>query len=192
MTQTIDNLLDDLIQREGGFVSHPDDRGGPTKFGITRAVARANGYDGAMRDFPRALALEIYQQRYWDAPRFDDVAKIFPHVAAELFDTGVNMGPATATSFLQRALNALNRRGRDWQDIPLSRRVDCETLSALNAFRAKRGVAGQTVLLRALDALQGARYIELAEGRAANESFVYGWLAHRIANVGDIGSGAGA
>ena len=80
-------------------------------------------------------------------------------------------------------VNALNRRGRDWSDIPLSRRVDCDTLAALNAFRAKRGRAGETVLLRALDALQGARYIELAEGRAANESFVYGWLAHRLGNV---------
>ncbi len=183
MTKTIDHLLDDLIAREGGFVSHPDDRGGPTKFGITAATARANGYDGAMRDFPRALALDIYQQRYWEGPRFDRVAVRFPLVAAELFDTGVNMGPAIATSFLQRALNALNRRGRDWPDVPLTRRIDEATLAALSAFSKRRGAAGEAVLLRALDALQGARYIELAEGRAANESFVYGWLAHRLGNV---------
>jgi lysozyme family protein len=35
-------------------------------------------------------------------------------LAAELLDTGVNMGTGTATGFLQRALNALNRNGRDY------------------------------------------------------------------------------
>ncbi|MEM8826933.1 MAG: glycosyl hydrolase 108 family protein [Pseudomonadota bacterium] len=179
----INDLIDDVIDREGGYVDHPDDRGGPTKYGITRATARANGYHGAMRDLPRAIAVDIYTERYWDGPRFDAVAKAAPRVAAELFDTGVNMGPAAAVSFLQRALNALNRRGRDWADLALTRRIDTATLSALAAFRAKRGSRGEEVLLRALDALQGARYIELAEGRPANESFVYGWLTHRLGNV---------
>ncbi|MBV7256617.1 hypothetical protein KCG44_07445 [Pacificimonas sp. WHA3] len=183
MTRPIDCLLDELIEREGGFVAHPDDRGGPTKYGITRQTARAHGYEGAMADFPRALALEIYTQRYWEGPRFHEVAKIAPHVAEELFDTGVNMGPATATLFLQRALNALNRKGRDWADVDLTRRVDDATRGALSAFLRKRGTRGETVLVRALDALQGARYIELAEGRPANESFVYGWLANRLGNV---------
>jgi hypothetical protein len=36
------------------------------------------------------------------------------------------------------------------------------------------------VLLRALEALQGERYIRLAELRPANEAFLYGWLANRI------------
>ena len=183
MTCYLDRLLAELIEREGGYVHHPDDRGGPTKFGITERTARAHGYEGTMRDLPRALAHDIYTARYWDAPRFDHVSTIFPRVAAELFDTGVNMGPAAATAFLQRALNALNRRGRDWPDISLTRRIDAGTLAALRAFRDKRGAAGETVLLRALDALQGARYIELAEGRAANESFVYGWLANRLNNA---------
>ncbi|MGB7406683.1 MAG: glycosyl hydrolase 108 family protein [Pacificimonas sp.] len=185
MSDIIDRLLDDLIEREGGYIAHPDDRGGPTNYGITERTARANGYDGAMRDFPRASALEIYTERYWEGPRFDDVAELFPHVGAELFDTGVNMGPAVATLFLQRALNALNRRGRDWGDIALSRRIDRPTLAALAAFRRRRGPRGEEVLVRALDALQGTRYIELAEGRAANESFVYGWLANRLGNAGE-------
>jgi lysozyme family protein len=178
---TIETLLDELLAKEGGYVDHPDDRGGATNFGITVAVARAHGWTGAMRDLPRDLALTIYRRRYWSAPRFDRVAALAPGVAAELFDTGVNMGPAVAIGFLQRSLNALNRQGRDWPDIALDRVVGTATLGAVARLLAMRGDRGETVLLTALNALQGARYIELAEGRAANESFLFGWLAARVA-----------
>ena len=49
----IDTLIDAVIDCEGGYANHPADRGGPTKYGITEAVARAHGYSGAMRNLPR-------------------------------------------------------------------------------------------------------------------------------------------
>ena len=178
---TIDTLIDALIDREGGFVSHPADRGGPTCFGITEAVARAHGYRGAMRALPRQEAAAIYRRLYWLRPRFDQVAERAPRVAAELFDTGANMGPGVAATFLQRALTALNRNSKDYPDLVPDGRVGPATLAALDAFldvREKR--AGETVLLRALEALQGERYLRLAEKRPANEAFLYGWLANRL------------
>ncbi len=177
----IATLLEALIDREGGFVDHPHDRGGATNFGITERVARAAGWAGTMRDLPRDFAIAVYRHRYWSLPRFDAVAAIAPAVAAELFDTGVNMGPAIAMGFLQRSLNALNRLGRDWPDIVVDRAVGTATLDALRRLLALRGKAGEAALLKALNALQGARYIELAEGRQANESFVFGWLSGRVA-----------
>ena len=36
------------------------------------------------------------------------------------------------------------------------------------------------MLLKAIEALQGERYLDLAERRPANEAFLYGWLANRI------------
>jgi len=55
------------------------------------------------------------------------------------------------------------------------------TLNALDTFLKIRGrSSGETVLLRALEALQGERYLRLAERRPANEAFLYGWLANRI------------
>ena len=53
-------------------------------------------------------------------------------------------------------------------------------MSALDAFLGLRGKSGETVLMRALEALQGERYLRLAEKRPANEAFLYGWLANRI------------
>ena len=127
-------LIDELIEREGGYVHHPADRGGPTRFGITEAVARAHGYGGAMAGLPRDEAAAIYRRLYWLRPRFDQVAERAPRVAAELFDTGANMGPAVAATFLQRALTALNRGGKDYPDLVPDGRVGPATLAALDAF----------------------------------------------------------
>jgi lysozyme family protein len=187
-------LIDALIDREGGYVNHPADRGGPTRYGITEAVARAHGYAGAMAQLPRDEAAAIYRRLYWLRPRFDQVARRSPALAAELFDTGANMGPAVAATFLQRALTALNRNGKDYPDLVPDGRIGPATLAALDGFFAKRGSSptagsgggdqqrtnGEAVLLRALEALQGERYLRLAERRPANEAFLYGWLANRI------------
>ena len=178
-------LIDELIEREGGYVNHPADKGGPTCFGITEAVARTHGYAGAMRSLPRQEAAAIYRRLYWLRPRYDQVATRAPRIAAELFDTGVNMGPAVATTFLQRALTALNRNGKDYGDLTPDGRIGPVTLAALDCFLAARGKrGGETVLLRALEALQGERYLRLAERRPANEAFLYGWLANRIGSIG--------
>jgi lysozyme family protein len=181
----VDRLIEDLLEREGGYVHHPADKGGPTCFGITEAVARAHGYAGPMRSLPREEAIAIYRRLYWLRPRFDQVARRAGRVAAELFDTGVNMGPSVATTFLQRALTALNRNGSDYPDLVPDGRVGPKTLAALDSFLEARGRrGGETVLMRALEALQGERYLRLAERRPANEAFLYGWLANRIGTVG--------
>ena len=176
----IHTLIDALIAREGGYVDHPADKGGPTNWGITEAVARANGWRGDMLALPRTEAERIYRRLYWEEPRFDDVEPIAPIIAAELFDTGVNMGPPVAAGFLQRALNALNRNAGDYLDLAVDRRIGPATLAALRGFLARRGKAGEQVLRKAVEALQGAHYIALAEGRPANEAFLYGWIANRI------------
>ncbi|WP_430417870.1 glycoside hydrolase family 108 protein [Parasphingorhabdus sp.] len=176
----IDTLIDKVIQLEGDFSHHPADRGGPTRWGVTEAVARAHGYAGNMRHFPREEAVAIYKRNYWYRPGFDRIAQLAPQIAAELFDTGINMGTRTAIGWLQRSLNALNRNRRDYGDIAVDRKIGSKTVAALAGFLAKRGDQGETVLMRALQALQGARYIELAEQRPANEAFLYGWLANRI------------
>lgn len=177
----VDDYIDALIAREGGYVDHPADRGGPTNWGITEQVARAFGYHGRMQDMPRALAKSIYLERYWEAPKFNLVNEHSAPVAEELLDTGVNMGTGVAARFLQRALNVLNADGKHYPDIAVDGAIGRVTIAALRAYLGARGKDGHVVLLRALNAQQAVRYIELAEARPSQEAFVHGWLLHRVA-----------
>ena len=174
-------IIDAIIAREGGYVNDPRDAGGETNWGITKAVARANGWTRPMKELPRQVAYTIYWQRYVQDPKFDRILALNAAIAAECIDTGVNMGPSWGAIFLQRALNGLNNQGKLYTDIAVDGAVGPGTVGALAAYLKHRGAEGVTVLLRAMNCLQGARYIDLAEKRSANEAFLYGWLRERVA-----------
>lgn len=95
-----DTAFDRVIGHEGGYSDHPDDPGGQTMWGVTIAVARANGYAGAMRDMPREVAKGIYRSQYWDKVQADSMPFA---VAFQVFDAAVNHGTGQAAKFLQRA-----------------------------------------------------------------------------------------
>lgn len=177
---SIDTYLDDLLAREGGYVDHPNDRGGPTCHGVTELVARAYGYHGRMQDLPRSVAKAIYRERYWTQPRFDQVAEHSATIAEELLDTGVNIGTGTAATFLQRALNVLNAEGKAYPDVAVDGAIGRMTIAALRAFLAARGKDGHVVLWKMLNAQQSVRYIELAESRPSQEAFQFGWQHNRV------------
>lgn len=92
-------------RHEGGFVRHPEDPGGATKFGITReTLSRARGREATVedvRDLPQAEAAGIYRRFYWDAIRADALP---PGLAVALFDLAVHSGPGRAVMLLQTVL----------------------------------------------------------------------------------------
>lgn len=180
MSDSFDVAVAAILDIEGGFSDDPADSGGATRFGITEAVARRHGYTGPMRALPAATAKEIYRKDYWDAQNLDTVAMLSYRIAWELFDTGVNMGTAQAGKFLQMSLNAFNRQAKDYPDVEVDGEIGPATLDALTAFLKRRGKDGETVLLRALNALQGAAYIGLAERREKDEKYVFGWFLQRV------------
>lgn len=173
---TKDEIFSSILGKEGGYVNNPNDKGGPTNWGITQAVARAHGYTGDMRNLTRAQALSILEADYWYGPRFDQVAAISSAIATELTDTGVNMGPPVAAKFLQRSLNVFNNQGKLYPDITADGQIGPRTISALKTFLDQRKQQGEKVMLKALNSLQGVRYIELSESRPANQAFTYGWF----------------
>lgn len=181
MTDFFDRVLAPQITAvEGGYVNDPRDSGGETNHGITVAVARRNGYNGPMRDLTKAQALVLYKREFYENPGFDQIAQISEAIAAELFDTGVNMGARRAGEFLQQSLNGLNNGGKLFADIGEDGIVGAGTRRALSAYLKARGAEGERVLLKALNVLQGAYYIDLARRRPKDEAFLYGWLRTRV------------
>lgn len=101
-------------------------------------------------------------------------------IAAELCDTGVNMGPSIPIKYFQRWLNVFNDQQKIYPDLIADGQIGPRTLSALTFFLSHRRDEGEMILIRALNCSQGQRYLELAEKRQANESFVYGWIKERV------------
>jgi lysozyme family protein len=180
-THAFNQAFSITVGHEGDFSDHPNDSGGATRFGITEAVARANGYVGPMQALSFDLARQIAYAQYWRQNRLDDVAAISNPVAFELFDTGYNMGIATAAIFLQKCLNAFNRIQRDYPDVKADGILGNMTIYALRRFYIVRRSDGEKVLLRALNGLQSAAYIELALRREKDEAFVFGQVLNRVA-----------
>ena len=177
---TKNKAIRDIISKEGGYVNDPKDSGGETNYGITLNVARSYGYEGDMKNIPRSVAEDIYSILYWDSVRADDLDKFSPELAEEVTDTAVNMGVGRASKFLQRSLNVLNNVGSFYPDLIVDGQIGPSTIRSLGEYTGFRGEHGITVLLKCLNSLQGAYYIELAERREKDERFLYGWISNRV------------
>lgn len=90
-----------LIGHEGGYVNHPEDPGGETMFGITKRVAVANGYTGAMRYLTIDIARRIAKSEYWDRWQCD---QFHPEIAFQIFDAAYNGGHVSM--WMQMAVGA--------------------------------------------------------------------------------------
>ena len=178
--EILDIALKLTLGIEGDYSNDPKDSGGKTRYGITEAKARSWGYQGEMKDFPLDLAKTIYEVDYWDAIQLDRVSDKSIALALEMFDTGVNCGIHKPVVFLQRLLNVLNREERDYPDIKVDGIIGSMTLSSLEAFLNKRGKKGEEVLVSVMNAQQAVFYMELAEKREKDETFVYGWFVNRV------------
>lgn len=179
----IRTIINDILTKEGGFVDNPDDSGGPTNYGITLSTYRRYKPDASIEDLRNMLkieALTIYENRYYVEPGFHKVFAYSESIAAELTDTGVNMGPTVAIEFLQRCLNVFNYKQSFYRDLSVDGVIGPNTLKALETYLQRRGSMGEVVLLKGLNCLQGAKYISLAESREKDETFVYGWISNRI------------
>lgn len=177
---SINEFIDNLIEREGGYVNNPNDSGGPTKYGITSEVAKANGFEGDMSELPKELAIAIYKKQFWIEPRLNKIALVDESIADMLLNFGVLGGPQTAAKMLQRVINVLNHNGKDYPDLKIDGNLGPITTHALHIFVGKRGSEGKKVIRGMLASLMSVHLIECAERNPKNEEFEYGWQLNRI------------
>lgn len=103
-----DDLIGDVLAREGGYVNHPADRGGPTNMGITQRVyadwlaSRAQQWKN-VRDLTQDEAIRIYFDLYW---KNANCPALPPKVRDIHFDAAVNHGVRRAGIMLQLAAGA--------------------------------------------------------------------------------------
>lgn len=102
------NFIQATIAREGGYVDHPADRGGPTNLGITLPVLTDWLGRGAtvaeLKALTPADAEKIYQARFLDGPGISKIPD--ETLRAVVFDAAVNHGPVRAIKMLQEAIGA--------------------------------------------------------------------------------------
>lgn len=107
MTITENQIIEGIIAREGGYVDHPADRGGPTNYGITLGRLREwrgdpNITANDVRMMRRGEAALIYLNDYIHRPGFHLIPD--DHLREHVIDFGVHSGPVTAAIKLQKVV----------------------------------------------------------------------------------------
>ncbi|RYG92069.1 peptidoglycan-binding protein [Loktanella sp. IMCC34160] len=164
--QTVRQIAEAIVAREGGYVNDPDDPGGATKYGVTihtmRRLGRDLTHDGLIdaRDVQalgREEATRIFIDHYYRAPGIDRLPQA---IQASVFDMYVNAG-SHAVKILQRLI-------RDMRiEIAVDGVIGPQTVQA--SFAAEAAAPGHFA-----DAYGIARrnyYYALADARPASRKY---------------------
>lgn len=179
MNTIVEKKVEELIEREGGYVDHPNDRGGPTKYGIT--LETLSEYRGEECTASDVKALEksetrgIYTNKYYYGPKFDKIAE---PLSEFMFDMGVMSGPDTSVKIVQRTVNmfspAYKKAGFNSDGIKI--RVDGvngpKTRSAINT---SMGFFGTYFYMAVIEERKNYLYA-IVENNPSQEDFIDGWI----------------
>lgn len=107
--KSVQEIAENIVHREGGYVNDPDDPGGATNFGVTIHTMRRLGLDldrdgdvdaRDVRALTRDQAVNIFVQHYFEKPR---ISLLPEAIQATVFDMYVNAG-GNAVKILQRVV----------------------------------------------------------------------------------------
>ena len=159
--------IEHTLSAEGVYGDDEYDPGGETKFGIS-----AKAYpDLDIEGLALADARKIYYDDYWSFLGLDRLDSWY--VAAELFDTGVNMGPATAVKIAQEAANHLAVSGfpPERRKLKVDGKLGPKTVRVLNAL----SLAWHRDLLEEMNLGQLEKYGDLIKKNPRLARFEKGW-----------------
>lgn len=159
---TTDQIIRDVLEREGGFVDDAADRGQCTNRGITlRTLAQWRAAPVTCDDI-RALtegeARDIYRHMYVEGPGF---AAAIPNerLLALVVDYAVLSGPHAATQALQRALGIAD-----------------DGILGAQTKRLLGSQAGSPDVYRKLLADRIGHHVEIVLTNPSQRRFLRGWL----------------
>ena len=164
---SVQRMVADILRREGGYANHPNDRGGPTRYGITlRTLAnwRRRGVDAEdVRNLSVQEAEKIYLANYFTGPRINRLPE---RLQPLLFDMSINHGPATAVKVLQRTLCEAGFR------CVVDGGIGEETIGAARGADQSLG----KLLVNRLVENRIALYHRIASGDRSQRVFLAGWM----------------
>lgn len=156
--QAFNDQIPKTLAFEGGYVDDPDDPGGETNFGISRAAYP----DVDIANLTEDDAIAIYHRDYWLHPRIDQLPD---SVAGKVFDMAVNMGPGTAIRLWQQTLNDLGANPA----LVMDGRIGPATITASVQ-------ADQAGCLAKYKAALVEHYMDIIRSRPSMAKFQRGWL----------------
>lgn len=105
----IDDMIEEVLKKEGGYVNHKLDKGGATNLGITQDTLsnyiKRRASIQEVKSLTREMAARIYKENYYFAHKIDKLPEIIQPI---LFDVSVNSGGSRAVKMLQQILFDLN------------------------------------------------------------------------------------
>jgi lysozyme family protein len=104
--KNLSKSLELMFGHEGGYSNNPNDKGGPTKFGIThKTLAAHRGLKSVTAAQVKSLGIEeataIYVKSYWNQGGGDLLPSGLDYA---VFDASVNSGPVRAVKILQKVI----------------------------------------------------------------------------------------
>jgi lysozyme family protein len=158
---------------EVSYSNDPDDAGGPTRYGVTEKEARANGYQGDMKNFPLEMSKAIAYKKYWEVNSLDWICRRSEEIAYQVFEGGFNCGVRSAGMWLQLSMNAFNLSQKLYPNVEADGEVGQGTVKAWNAIPDKKLVS----IFLAVEAYQFTYYMNIVERKESQEKFIDGWIA---------------
>lgn len=154
------DALSFVLEAEGGYSNHKNDRGGATNRGVTQATY--DKWRGAQGFPPNAIKFitdgeveTIYHDLYWKAAHCDTLSQ---PMATIHFDSSVQHGPGRAMKFLQSACG-----------VPVDGKWGPKTAKALEDI-------GQIEVTAYLDARRDF-YDDIIQNDPSQAVFAKGWYA---------------
>ena len=154
-----------VLRLEGGFVNHPADKGGPTKYGVILSTWKEHGYDKDkdgdidaedIRLLSEDDAKYIAKKVFWDFFQADFILN--QSIAEFIVDWGYNSGRVTVAKKLQKLLN-----------VSADGLIGVQSLNAINC-------ADQQNLFDALKVARRVFIDNIVEQRPDQAVFYRGWI----------------
>ena len=153
MLVEFDDIIEKVLEHEGGYVDDPTDAGGETKYGISKRAYP----DEDIKELTIERAKELYKRDYWDRYRTADLPDRLRHIYVDMC---INMGGGRAIKILQEACNSKNAT-----KIDIDGGIGPATIKAASSVEPFR-----------LRAYRVMFYAELVMKKPEQERFWVGWF----------------